>query len=79
MRRLRHVWRYMTSPTYRAFVDLQTCQQAIDAHINMMRDQLEMAQLPSLVTEVMDKYAMSAEYAVKRLKAERRLSSHHSS
>lgn len=73
MRTMRHIWRYLTSPTYRIFVDLQTCQQAVDAHMNMMRDQLERAELPPLVVEVMDKYALNANYAVKLLEAEKRI------
>ena len=41
--------------------------------MNMMRDQLERAELPPLVVEVMDKYALNANYAVKLLEAEKRI------
>jgi hypothetical protein len=50
---------------YRSYVDLQMTQQALDAHMNIMRDQTARASFPPFITDFMDKYAIDAEYAVK--------------
>jgi hypothetical protein len=64
---LLHIWRYLTSATYRAYVDLQMTQQAIDAHADKMREQLEFAsrvQMPPFIYDIMDRYGCDAEGAV---------------
>lgn len=67
---VKHIWKYLTSPMYRAYVDLQMTQQALDAHLNMMRDQLELSKFPPIVQEVMKQEGLSGEYATSILKAE---------
>lgn len=71
MKRLNHVWRYLTSPMYRAHVDIQMSQQALDAHVAMMRENLRRSSLPPLLTKYMDTYGIeNPEVADKLIRAE---------
>ena len=54
---------------YRSYVDLQMTQNALDAHMNMMKDQMRLASLPPVVVEMMQREGISAEYATAILKA----------
>lgn len=70
MERLKHIWKYLTSPWYRAHIDLMCSQMAIDALVNQMKEQQRLASLPPIVMETMEKYNLGDPmYATKLLKA----------
>ena len=69
MKTIKHIWKYLTSPMSRHFVDLQTCQQAVDAHMEMMREQLRLSNFPPIVIDYAREEGISTDYARAILKA----------
>ncbi len=67
MKIIKHIWRYLTSPMYRMYVDLQMTQDTLDAHMNMMRDQLEFSKFPPIVQDYAKQEGIHPVYATKLL------------
>jgi len=40
MKKIKHIWKYLTSPTYRFWVDFCTQQENINRQMNLIEDNL---------------------------------------
>lgn len=58
-RRITHLWRYITSPSYKLFVDLMTSQEVVNQRVNEMKRNIELSTLHPVIAEQVDKYSMA--------------------
>lgn len=56
MERIKHIWKYLTSPSYRMFCDLMLSQEIVNRRLNEMKDQIELSNFPPLVADQIVKY-----------------------
>lgn len=67
MKKLRHIWKYLTSSEYRFFVDLMISQEVVDRQMEMMKENIELSKFPPLYQEKISEY--SAGYGIGKLEA----------
>ena len=46
MKKIKHIWRYLTSPTYRFWVDFCTQKEMINCQMNLIEDNLRFQSRP---------------------------------
>jgi hypothetical protein len=55
MRRINHIWRYLTSPIYRAWCDLMFTQRAHDLLLEDIKRQAQLSNWPPAVIDFMNR------------------------
>jgi len=73
MKKLKHVWKYLTNTTYRFYVDLQTSQDALDANMNRILEEKHLSSFPPIVADFSRREGISPEHAQAILKAQKRI------
>lgn len=56
MKNIKHIWKYLTSPSYRFFCDLMTSQEVVNRQMNLMKEQMELAHFPPVLAGTIQKY-----------------------
>jgi len=71
MKKLKHIWKYLTSPMYRTHVDLMMSQIALDAMHEQMKENLRRAAMPPLFLKYMDEKGLDdVEFAAQLYKTQ---------
>jgi len=55
-KKIKHIWKYITSPRYRFTVDLMMSKESIDRQMNMMLEQIELSKIPPMYIEKVEEY-----------------------
>lgn len=53
-RRIKHIWKYATSPSYRMFVDLMTSKEMINRKVEEMNRHMELSTMHPVIAEQCD-------------------------
>ena len=67
-RRIKHIWRYITSPLYRLHFDLMTSQETVNMLVEKMKQNIELSAMPPIKADHCLKY--SEAYGISIMEAE---------
>jgi len=51
MKTLKHIWKYLTKPEYRSWVDFCTQKEHLNKSMNLILDNLELASRPMFICD----------------------------
>ncbi len=54
MKKIKHIWKYLTSSTYRHWVDFYSLQENLDRNMKMIEDNLRLGSYPMFYIENKD-------------------------
>ena len=58
-RRIKHFWRYATSPSYRMFIDLMTSQEMVKRKFDEKKQHIELSSMHPVIAEQCLKYSQA--------------------